>query len=327
MQTVQLPATAQRRDSQGQDSQGQDTQRQGIQGQGIQRDRPQSGPAVARMLVGTQLRRLREACDLTARDAGEAIRGSSSKISRMECGRTSFKLRDVADLLSLYGVADDDERATILALVEEANAAGWWDAFGDVVPRWFEDYLRLEQAASVIRNFETQFIPGLLQTEEYARAVIRLGNGAAPAEGIERRVSLRMRRQELLRRPDPPHVWAVIDEAALRRPMGGATTMRAQLAHLAEISELPNVTVQIMPFSAGGHAAAGGPITILRFAEDSIRDVVFLEQLNSAVYVDRATDIDRYWHVMNRLAIEAAPPTAAAKIIHQVSVKSGHRRP
>jgi transcriptional regulator with XRE-family HTH domain len=307
MQTVRLPATAQR--------------------QGAWRDCPQGGPAVARMLVGAQLRRLREACDVTAKDAGEAIRGSSSKISRMECGRTSFKLRDVADLLSLYGVDDDDERAPLLTLAEEANAPGWWHAFGDVVPRWFEDYLRLEQAASVIRNFETQFIPGLLQTEEYARAVIRLGYDAAPADGVERRVSLRMKRQQLLRRPDPPHVWAVIDEAALRRPMGGAATMRAQLAHLAEISELPNVTVQIMPFSAGGHAAAGGPITILRFAEDSIRDVVFLEQLNSAVYVDRAADIDRYLHVMNRLAIEAAPVTAAAKIIHQISDAAESRWP
>jgi transcriptional regulator with XRE-family HTH domain len=279
------------------------------------------------MLVGTQLRRLREARDVTAKDAGDAIRGSSSKISRMECGRTSFKLRDVTDLLSLYGVDDDDERAILLALVEEANVPGWWDAFGDVVPRWFEDYLRLEQAARVIRSFETQFVPGLLQTQEYARAVIRLGYDAAPTDGVERRVSLRMRRQQLLRRPDPPHVWAVIDEAALRRPIGGAATMRGQLAHLAEISELPNITVQIMPFSAGGHAAAGGPITILRFAEDRIRDVVFLEQLNSAVYVDKPADIGRYWHVMNRLAIEAAPATAAAEIIHQISDQAGIRRP
>jgi transcriptional regulator with XRE-family HTH domain len=189
-------------------------------------DPRQSGPAVARMLVGAQLRRLREACGVTAKDAGNTIRGSASKISRMECGRTSFKLRDVADLLSVYGVADDDERATLLALAEEANAPGWWHAFGDVVPRWFEDYLRLEQAASVIRSFEAQFIPGLLQTEEYARGVIRLGCDAAPSDEIDRRVSLRMRRQQLLRRPAPPHVWAVIDEAVLHRPIGGAATRR-----------------------------------------------------------------------------------------------------
>jgi transcriptional regulator with XRE-family HTH domain len=270
------------------------------------------------MLVGAQLRRLREACGVTAKDAGHTIRGSASKISRMECGRTSFKLRDVADLLSVYGVDDDDERATLLALAEEANAPGWWHAFGDVVPRWFEDYLRLEQAASVIRSFEAQFVAGLLQTEEYARAVIRLGCDVASSDEIDRRVSLRLKRQQLLRRPDPPHVWAVIDEAVLHRPIGGAATMRAQLAHLAEISESPCVTVQIMPFSAGGHAAAGGSVTMLRFAEDEIRDVVFLEQLTTAVYIDKAADVDQYWHVMNRLAVEAAPATATTEIIHQI---------
>lgn len=274
------------------------------------------------MLVGAQLRRLREASGVTAKDAGHTIRGSASKISRMECGRTSFKLRDVADLLSVYGVDDDHERATLLALAEEANAPRWWHAFGDVVPRWLEDYLRLEQAASVIRSFEAQFIPGLLQTEEYARAVIRLGCDPAPSDEIDRRVSLRMRRQQLLRRPDPPHVWAVLDEAVLHRPIGGAATMRGQLAHLAEISELLCVTVQIMPFSAGGHAAAGGSATMLRFAEDEIRDVVFLEQLTSAVYIDKAADVDRYWHVMNRLAIEAAPAPATTEIIHQIGAET-----
>jgi transcriptional regulator with XRE-family HTH domain len=281
-------------------------------------DHHQNGPAVARMLVGVQLRRLREARGVTAKDAGDTIRGSASKISRLECGRTSFKLRDVADLLRLYGVEDDSERATLLALAEEANAPGWWQAFGDVVPRWFEDYLRLEQAASIIRSFEAQFIPGLLQTEEYARAVIRLGCSAAPSDEIDRRVSLRMRRQQLLQRPDPPHVWAVIDEAVLHRPIGGAAAMRAQLAYLAELSGSRSVTVQIMPFSAGGHAAAGGSVTMLRFAEDEIRDVVFLEQLTSAVYIDRAADVDRYWHVMNRLAVEAAPAAEAAEMIHQI---------
>lgn len=285
-------------------------------------DPQQSGPAVARMLVGAQLRRLREACGVTAKDAGHTIRGSVSKISRMECGRTSFKLRDVADLLSTYGVNDDDERATLLALAQQANAPSWWHAFGDVVPRWFEDYLRLEQAASVIRSFEAQFIPGLLQTEAYARAVIQLGCDTAAGDEIDRRVSLRMRRQQLVRRPDPPHVWAVIDEAVLHRPIGGAATMRAQLAHLAEISESPSVTVQVMPFSAGGHATAGGSVTILRFAEDEVRDVVFLEQLTSAVYIDKAADVDRYWHVMNSLAIEAAPAPATTEIIHRISAET-----
>jgi hypothetical protein len=279
---------------------------------------PQPGPTVLRMLVGTQLRRLREARQITCEHAGATIRASHSKISRLECGRSGFKQRDVADLLTLYGVRNDAERATLLALAERANALAWWNEYSGVVPDWFETYLGLEPAASVIRTYEVQFVPGLLQTEDYARAVVRLAHHDAPHAETEQRVSLRVCRQRLLRRMNPPKLWAVIDEAALRRPIGSRATMRVQIKHLIEMAELPNVTIEILPFSTGGHAAAGGPITILRFPEDEIADVVYLEQLTSAVYANKTSDVDTYWHIMNRLVIEAEPPTASIAILQGI---------
>jgi transcriptional regulator with XRE-family HTH domain len=279
-------------------------------------DYQQAGPTALRMLVGSELRRLREAAGVTAKDAGYAIRGSYSKISRLELGRTSFKLRDVADLLTLYGVSGDADRDALLALARQANVPGWWHPYADLLPGWFEDYLGLEQAARIIRCYEVQFVPGLLQTEDYARAVIGLRYGG-PVE-TERRVRLRMQRQQIFRRQVPTQLWAVIDEAALRRPYGGRATMRAQLRQLIEVAAHPHITVAVVPFSTGGHAAAGGPVTILRFAEARIPDVAYLEQLNSACYADKAPDIDFYQHVMNRLAVEADPPAATAAILHRI---------
>ncbi len=276
----------------------------------------QAGPAALRVLVGSELRRLREAAGVTAKDAGYEIRGSDSKISRLELGRTSFKLRDVADLLTLYGVSGDADREALLTMARQANVPGWWHPYGDILVGWFADYLGLEQAARVIRCYEVQFVHGLLQTEDYARAVI--GLRCQDPDEVERRVRFRMQRKQIFRRPDPPHLWAVIDEAALRRPYGGRATMRAQLRQLIEAAALPHVTVMVLPFSTGGHAAAGGPITLLRFAETRIPDVVYLEQLNSACYPDKASDIDFYQRVIDRLAVEAEPPAATPAILHRI---------
>ncbi|MEV8635298.1 helix-turn-helix transcriptional regulator [Streptosporangium sp. NPDC051023] len=270
------------------------------------------------MLVGAQLRRLREARGVSREEAGNAIRASHSKISRLELGRTSFKRRDVADLLTLYGVTDDAERATLLSLAEQASVPGWWQAYSDVVPGWFDAFLGLEQAACVIRSYEVQFVPGLLQTENYARSVIQLGRRDVTGPEVERRVALRMRRQELLYRSNPPKLWIVIDEGALRRLIGGAATMRAQIEHLIRIAEFPHVTLQIMPFYACGHSGAAGPITILRFPEGELPDVVYLEQLGGALYLDKPAETERYWHVMNRLDIEAEQPGAASSILQRI---------
>jgi hypothetical protein len=279
---------------------------------------PRRGPTVLRMLVGAQLRRMRRAAGIARVDAGYAIRASDSKISRIELGRTGFKARDVADLLTLYGVTDDVARATLLALAEQANAPEWWWRYADVVPGWFEPYLGLELAASVMRTYDVQFVPGLLQTADYARAVIRLANPDDTREQIERRVELRIERQRILHRPEPSNLWTVIDEAALRRRIGNVGTMRAQLEHLIEIIELPHVSVQVLPFSVGGHVAAGGPITILRFIESELPDVIYLEQLISALYLEKPSDVDHYMTVMDRLCMEAAPPSVTADILWRI---------
>jgi transcriptional regulator with XRE-family HTH domain len=273
---------------------------------------------MSRMLLGVQLRRLREAARVSREEAGYAIRASESKISRLELGRIGVKPRDVADLLTLYGVGDISERAVLLAVVEQANAPGWWLPYKDVLPGWFEPYLGLEQAASLIRTYEVQFVPGLLQTEDYARAVIRMGHEEASQPEIERRVQLRMRRRGLLRASGGPRLWAVLDEAALRRPFGSAAIMRAQVEHLIEMAGLPHVTLQVMPFSAGGHAAAGGPITVLRLPGEELPDVVYLEQLTTALYLDKPIDTEYYWHVMNQLGVEADAPAGTTALLHRI---------
>ena len=273
------------------------------------------GPTVLRMLLGAHLRRLREARGVSRDDAGWEIRASESKISRMELGRVGFKERDVEDLLTLYGVTDPDERAALLSLTRGANTPGWWHRFGDVLPNWFQSYLGLEAAAVLVRTYEVQFIPGLLQTRDYARAVVLLVHQGARAEEIERRTDLRIARQQLLLRPDRPSLWAVVDEAALRRPIGGTEVMRAQLEALIEATQLPNVRLQIIPFHFGGHAAAGGAFTILRFPDQDLPDVVYVEQLTSALYLDKRDDVDQYAAAMERLCIEAEPPHRTAEIL------------
>ena len=264
-----------------------------------------SGPTALRIALGAQLRRLREESHVSVADAAEAIRATHSKISRLERGRSGAKQRDVADLLSLYGLTDEAQREELLALARQANTPGWWQPYNDILPSWFELYLGLEKAASIIRLYEVQFVHGLLQTEDYARAVILIANAHAPAEEIEHRVSVRMKRQLLLTQPDAPQVWAVLDEAALRRWPAGPEVMRAQLKHLLQVTELPNVTLQIAPFDVGPHAAAGGPFTILRFPEPDLPDMVYLEQLNSAVYLDHPDDVIDYVTVMDQLAVRA----------------------
>ena len=275
---------------------------------------PGSGPTVLRILLGSQLRMLREVKGITREEAGYAIRASGSKISRMELGRVSFKERDVTDLLKLYGV-DEDETATLVALATQANSPGWWHKYGDVLPDWFQVYVGLEEAASLIRLYEVQFVPGLLQTADYARAVVRLGQPGAAPEEIERRISLRMGRQELLTKPGGPRLWAIVDEAALRRPIGGKEVMRAQLEQLILATEGPQVTLQVMPFRSGGHAAEAGAFTIMRFPEPDLPDVVYLEQLTSALYLDKRDDVEKYTEVMERLSVESESPERSVDIL------------
>ncbi len=265
-----------------------------------------AGPTVQRLVLGGHLRRLREEAGMTTERAAAAIRGSHSKISRMEHGRVGFKERDIADLLTLYGVGTGDEREALLGLAREANTPGWWQGYTDILPHWVEPYFGLEAAASFIREYELQFVPGLLQTEMYARAVIRLGN-CPTEEEVVRRADARVARQEILRRETPPRLWAVMDEGALRRVIGGRDVMREQLRHLIDMCDHPAVTLQVLPFSAGAHRAMGGPFTILRYTEPDLRDVVYIEQLTSAIYLDKPAEVDSYLEVIEEVCLLADP--------------------
>ncbi|MGW7822978.1 helix-turn-helix domain-containing protein [Streptomyces puniciscabiei] len=266
-------------------------------------------PSVLRMILGRQLEELRTRAGLGYVEAGAAIGVSHSTIRRMEAAKVArLRLADAEKLLQVYGVTDQDEIDTFLKSVREANKRGWWHTYRDVMPDWFAAYLSLEQAASQIRAYENQFVHGLLQTEDYARALLGADYPHASAEATERRVALRMRRQELLARTTPPRVWVVMDETVLRWPVGGPEVMRAQIDHLLEVNRLPHVTVQLMPFGNGPHPALrAGAYHLFRFRARELPDVVYLNGLVGAVYLDKADDVVVYREALDRLGAQAAP--------------------
>ncbi|WP_338895489.1 helix-turn-helix transcriptional regulator [Streptomyces sp. TG1A-60] len=266
-------------------------------------------PSVLRMILGRQLEELRTRAGLTFEQAGEAIGVSHSTIRRMEAAKVArLRLADVEKLLQVYGVRDQQEIETFLKSVREANKRGWWHTYRDVLPDWFAAYLSLEQAALQIRAYEAQFVHGLLQTEEYARALLGAGNPHAATEATERRVALRMRRQELLTREQPPRLWVVMDETVLRWPVGGPDVMRAQIDHLIELNRLPHVTVQLMPFRTGPHPAMrAGAFHLFRFRAPELPDIVYLSGLVGAVYLDKGDDVVVYREALDRLGAQSAP--------------------
>ena len=238
-------------------------------------------------------------------------------MSRIEAGRVGFRRRDVADLLDMYGVAGGPARDLVLSLAEQANEPGWWQGYNDAMPDWFSTYVGLEQAATIIRSYEAQYVPGLLQAEGYAHAVIELGQAVRAGE-VRQRVELRMQRQQVLYGSQPPDYWAVMDEAVLRRNLGGRQVMREQLDHILEASKRPNITVQVVPFNRSDAAAVGGPFTLLRFAEPELPDIVYLEQLNSALYLNRSIDVEIYLKIIDRLSAGALTPRRSVDLIASV---------
>ncbi|GIF20224.1 transcriptional regulator [Paractinoplanes tereljensis] len=276
-----------------------------------------------RMQLGARLRALRHAAGLSREEAGHPIRASESKISRMELGRVGFKERDITDLLTLYGVTDPQEHQRVLQFAREASAPSWWHSYGDVLDPWFQTYLDFEQAATLIRTYEVQFIPGLLQTEAYARAVISLGYDKNVPDEIDRRLRLRMERQQLLRRSDAPKMWVVLDEAVLHRPIGGTAVLREQVESLLDLAESPGVQIQVMPFASGGHAASGGAFSVLRFPYQELADVVYIEYLTGSLYLDKPDEVDRYAAALSRLFIEAAPLSETSAILNRVRKELG----
>jgi len=260
-------------------------------------------PTVRRRRLALELRRLREAARLTCEEVAEQLECSASKISRVETGRVSVSPRDVRDMLEIYG-ASEEQRESLVQLARESRQKGWWHAYGDSVQPHFATYLGLESAASEIRIYEVNLIPGLLQTEEYARAVISAGMVNSLRSDIERQVAVRMERQRLTM-TNPPKVWCVLDEAALRRRVGGPEVMRVQLECLRELGAAPNVSLQVIPFGGGAHPAMGRPFVILVFPERVDPDVVYLEDLTSALWVENVDEVDRYNVFFNHLRATA----------------------
>ena len=272
------------------------------------------GPTILRLLLGAQLRRLREARGVSAQEAARAIRGSESKISRIELGRNAVREIDIADLLTLYGITDRTEREQLLSLASRANQPGWWQRYQDVLPAWFQSYIGLEESAESIRSYDSQFVPGLLQTEGYAAAVLALGDFSL--DEAERLVAIRKERQARFI-SGAMRLWAIIDEVALRRPVGGVPVLRAQLEYLIEACQEERLTLQVTPFAAAGHAAPG-PFSILRFADSEMPDMVYVENLTSALYIDKPVEVGRYLLAMERLSIISAPPGDSAQILRNI---------
>ena len=275
-------------------------------------------PTVLKILLGAQLRRLRETAGVTRDDAGYHIRASGSKISRLELGRVSFKERDVSDLLDLYHVAGE-QKDQLVQLTREANATPWWQKYREVVPDWFQVYVGLEEAATLIRVYEVQFVPGLLQTEEYARAVVMQGSPGLSPEEVDNRVNVRLGRQRLFAKEEnAPRLWAIVDEAALRRPMGGRDVLAGQVKRLMEAVSEPNITLQVMPFKYGGHGAEGGAFTIMRFPEADLPDMVYMEYLTGAHYIDKPEEVEVYAAVMERLSVAGTSPEKTRDILADI---------
>jgi transcriptional regulator with XRE-family HTH domain len=273
-----------------------------------------SSPTARRIVLGARLRRLREGCEISRAEAGYAIRGSESKISRIELGKVSFKPRDVSDLLTMYGVADPAVREQFLEMVKGSNEPGWWQRYADQLADWFLDYLGLEESACRIQSFEQQFFPGLLQTEDYARAIATRGWSHLSAINADRLVTVRMRRQALLARPDGPKLWAIIDESVLHRPTGGRQVMLGQIEHVLELTKRPNIALQMVPYRLSGYAAESS-FTLLRFAEHELPTVVYLEHLTGALYLDKAVEVEEYGRAFDRLTLDALTPDQTRQVL------------
>jgi transcriptional regulator with XRE-family HTH domain len=272
------------------------------------------GPTARRMILGSQLRHLRERAGISRSEAGYNIRGSESKISRLELGRVGFKERDVADLLTMYGVTEAAERQAFLDMVKESNQPGWWRRYSDLMPGWFNDYVGLEEAAWRIQTWEPLYMPGLLQTEDYARGIVSHGQPERADDEVDRRVALRMRRQKLLARPDAPRLWAVIDESVLHRPIGGRKALRAQIEYILDVTTLPNVSLQVLPWRNSGYRAEGA-FALLRFAEPELPNIAYVEHLTGALYLEKLDEIEEYGRALDRLAVDSETPDRTRQLL------------
>ncbi|POX44289.1 transcriptional regulator [Streptomyces sp. Ru71] len=273
-------------------------------------------PTVGQVVLGRRLRELREAAGLSREEAARVLRVASATVRRMETAEVALKIPYVQVLLETYG-AGEAEAAEFVTLAEEANRPGWWQRFHDVLPDWFSLFVSLEGAARLMRSYEPHFVPGLLQTEDYARAVLESGSiGRRGPAATERHVSLRMERQRLLERPEPPHLWVVMDETVLLRPVGrDPRIMRGQLDKLLEFAERDRVTLQIAEFASGPHPGTYAPFSLFRFAEPELPDMVVTEYLSGALYLDSRKEVSVHLEVLDHLTTHAASAERTKRIL------------
>jgi hypothetical protein len=278
------------------------------------------GPTALRMILGRQLQALREKAEMSFDEAAAAILSSPFTIRRMERAEGGFKPLTVKSLLIAYGVTDQHEIEAFLSLCRDAAKPGWWHSYGNALPDWFRTFVGLEEAASLIRGYEPHWVPGLLQTEDYARASLRTGFPHDPESEVERRVMLRLARQKILDRPDPPHLWVVLDETVLRRAAAttGAAAMRAQIDRLIEATERPGITLQVLTFAAGMHPAAYGLFYLLRFPDREMPDLVYGESVTSSWYIDKPQEATTYLEVLDRVSAQAAPADSTARLLRTI---------
>jgi transcriptional regulator with XRE-family HTH domain len=277
-------------------------------------------PTVRRKRLGIELRRLRERAELTCEDVGQRLECSGTRISRMETGRISVRPGDVRELLEVYGVSGA-EADSLVQLAREARRKGWWHTYGRVLPSWFEAYIGLESEAVRLRDFQPLVMPGLLQTEDYARAVLRAAPHAGSSAEIDRQVALRMERQAMLGQAIPPDLWVVLSESVLRVHVGGPAVMRAQLMRLAEVAERPNVTLQVLPFTTAAHVQPISPFTMLEFTDDADPTVVYLEHLTGSLFLENEDEVRRYRVVFDHLRAEALGTGQTADLIARVAAE------
>jgi hypothetical protein len=276
------------------------------------------GPTVLRMILARQLQDLREKAGLSYDQAAEAIYSSPWTVRRVERAEGGLKPLTVKGLLTAYGVTDPAEIDSFLTLARQASKPGWWHSYDDVLPSWFSTAIGLEESASLIRAYEPQVIPGLLQTGDYARAITAASFPRAAPEATDRRVALRLARQELLTRPDAPRYWVVLDETVLRRLVGGPDVMRDQYEHLVRMAELPNVTIQVIPFAAGWHPALYGMFNIFRFADQRLPEIVYSENLTGASYLDKPSETTRYVEALDQMCAQAASADRTTVILRDI---------
>jgi transcriptional regulator with XRE-family HTH domain len=271
-------------------------------------------PTVRRKRLTVELRRLREQAGLTCEDVGHRLECSGTRISRMETGRIGARPGDVRELLEIYGVTGA-EADSLVQLARDARRRGWWHAYGRVLPPWFEAYVGLESDAATLHDFQPSVVPGLLQTEDYARAVLRDAPGAGRAEDIDQQVALRMRRQAVLDQPEPPRAQVVLSEGVLWMQVGGAAVMRAQLLRLADLAARPDLTLQVLPLRAAAHAQPVTPFTMLEFADPADPTVVYLEHLTGSLLLEDEEEVQRYRVVFDHLRAQALGPGPSADLI------------